>query len=61
MDVDAAADGLAESFSEVHPLPGQNLMPVVDGGPVDEDRVVYIMTRDNMLEGDSGARRWHAD
>ena len=29
---------LAESFSEVHPLPGQNLMPVVDGGPADDER-----------------------
>ena len=55
VDVEAAADSLAKSFSEVHPLPGQNLMPVVDGGPVDEDRAVYIMTRDNMLEGDTGA------
>jgi arylsulfatase A-like enzyme len=55
VDVDAAADSLAESFSEVHPLPGQNLMPVVNGGPADDERSVYIMTRDNMLEGDSGA------
>jgi arylsulfatase A-like enzyme len=55
VDVDAAADSLAESFSEVHPLPGQNLMQVVDGGPADDERAVYIMTRDNMLEGDSGA------
>jgi len=55
IDVDTAADSLAESFSEVHPLPGQNLMPVVDGCPADDDRPVYIMTRDNMLEGDSGA------
>ena len=31
VDIDSAADSLAESFSEVHPLPGQNLMPVVDG------------------------------
>ena len=55
VDVDLAANDLAESFSEVHPLPGQNLMPVVDGGPADDDRAVYIMTRDNMLEGDTGA------
>jgi arylsulfatase A-like enzyme len=55
VDVEAAADSLAESFSEVHPLPGQDLMPVVDGGQADEDRAVYIMTRDNMLEGDTGA------
>jgi hypothetical protein len=30
-------------------------MPVVDGGQPDDDRAVYIMTRDNMLEGDTGA------
>ncbi|KUI26146.1 hydrolase [Mycobacterium sp. IS-1496] len=55
VDVDATAATLAESFSEVHPLPGRNLMPVVDGAAPDEDRAVYLMTRDNMLEGDSGA------
>jgi arylsulfatase A-like enzyme len=46
---------LAESFSEVHPLPGHDLMPVVDGAPADESRAVYLMTRDNVLEGDTGA------
>ena len=45
----------AESFSEVHDLPGRDLMPVVDGAPADDSRAVYLMTRDNMLEGDSGA------
>ncbi|WP_156745745.1 sulfatase-like hydrolase/transferase [Mycobacterium sp. ACS4054] len=55
VDVAAAAAALAESFSEVHRLPGRNLMPVVDGAPADEARAVYLMTRDNMLEGDSGA------
>jgi arylsulfatase A-like enzyme len=55
IDVHAMAETLRESFSEVHPLPGRNLMPVVDGSPADEDRAVYLMTRDNMLEGDSGA------
>ena len=55
IDVHAVAEALRESFSEVHPLPGRNLMPVVDGSPADEDRAVYLMTRDNMLEGDSGA------
>ena len=45
----------AESFSEVHALPGRDLMPVVDGAPADEARAVYLMTRDNMLEGDTGA------
>lgn len=55
VDVAAVSATLAESFSEVHPLPGRNLMPIVDGGPADENRAVYLMTRDNMLEGDSGA------
>lgn len=55
VDVAATAERLRESFSEVHPLPGRDLMPVVDGAPADEDRAVYLMTRDNMLEGDSGA------
>ncbi len=55
VDVEAVAETLRGSFSEVHPLPGRNLMPVVDGAPADEDRAVYLMTRDNMLEGDSGA------
>jgi arylsulfatase A-like enzyme len=55
VDVPAVAATLAESFSEVHDLPGQDLMPVVDGAPADDTRAVYILTRDNMLEGDSGA------
>ena len=55
IDADAAAATLGESFSEVHPLPGRDLMPVVAGGPADDDRAVYLMTRDNVLEGDSGA------
>ena len=55
IDVEAVAAVLREDFSEVHPLPGRDLMPVVDGGPADEERAVYLMTRDNMLEGDSGA------
>ncbi|MFZ0832749.1 MAG: sulfatase-like hydrolase/transferase, partial [Mycobacterium sp.] len=55
VEVAAVAAALAESFSEVHDLPGRNLMPVVDGGPADDDRAVYVMTRDNMLEGDTGA------
>jgi arylsulfatase A-like enzyme/putative intracellular protease/amidase len=47
---------LRGSFTEVHPLPGRNLMPVVDGeAPPDTARAVYMMTNDNMLEGDTGA------
>ena len=50
------------TFTEVHPLPGRDLMPVVDDPAVaDRDRAVYLMTRDNMLEGDTGAvRAWPA-
>ena len=55
VDVAAVAATLAESFSEVHPLPGRDLMPVVDGAAADDDRAVYLMTRDNILEGDTGA------
>ena len=55
IDVESTAAVLRESFSEVHPLPGRDLMSVVDGAPADDDRPVYLMTRDNMLEGDSGA------
>jgi arylsulfatase A-like enzyme len=55
VDVDATAATLAESFTEVHALPGRDLMPVVDGAPADEGRAVYLMTRDNVLEGDTGA------
>lgn len=55
VDVAATAKKLAESFTEVHPLPGRDLMPVVDGASADDGRPVYLMTRDNVLEGDTGA------
>jgi arylsulfatase A-like enzyme len=55
IDVEVVADALSESFSEVHPLPGRDLMPVVDGEPADDNRPIYLMTRDNVLEGDTGA------
>ena len=55
VDRAATASVLAQSFSEVHPLPGRDLMEVVDGAPADDGRAVYLMTRDNMLEGDTGA------
>jgi arylsulfatase A-like enzyme len=55
VDVEVVADALSDSFSEVHPLPGRDLMPVVDGAAADDDRAVYLMTRDNVLEGDTGA------
>jgi len=56
IDEATGAEVLANTFSEVHPLPGTDLMPVVDDpSSADRGRAVYIMTRDNMLEGDSGA------
>ncbi len=55
IDQRTVAESLAESFTEVHPLPGRDLMPVVDGADADRSRAVYLMTRDNMLEGDTGA------
>lgn len=55
VDVATAAEKLRESFSEVHPLPGRDLTPILDGADADQDRPVYLMTRDNVLEGDSGA------
>jgi len=55
VDIAGVAASLRETFSEVHVLPGRNLMPVVDGAEADDHRAVYLMTRDNMLEGDSGA------
>ncbi len=46
------ADELQASFSEVHPLPGRDLLPVVaDPSAVDRERTVYLQTRDNVLEG----------
>jgi len=56
IDETIAAELLRESFTEVHPLPGRNLMPIVDDpATADRDRPVYLLTRDNMPEGDSGA------
>ena len=56
IDAVSAAEELRASHTEVHPLPGRDLMDVVDGAAApDRDRPVYLMTRDNMPEGDSGA------
>ena len=55
IDVDAVSSQLAERFSEVHPLPGRNLMPLLDGAEPTPGRAVYLMTRDNMMEGDTNA------
>ena len=56
IDEATAAEKLRKDFSEVHALPGTNLMPVVeDPAQAGDDRRVYLLTRDNMPEGDSGA------
>jgi arylsulfatase A-like enzyme/putative intracellular protease/amidase len=56
IDAAAAAEELRASHTEVHPLAGRDLMGVVDGdAEPDRDRSVYLITRDNMPEGDSGA------
>ena len=56
IDAASVADELRASHTEVHPLPGRDLMDVADGhAEPDRDRAVYLMTRDNMPEGDSGA------
>lgn len=56
IDEAIAAEVLSDTFTEVHPLPGTNLMPVVDDpATADRERAVYMMTNDNMLEGDSSA------
>lgn len=56
IDIERIAGDLADSFSEVHPLPGHDLMPVVDGeAQPDPRRAVYMVTRDNIMEGDTSA------
>ncbi len=55
IDVAETAEVLGNEFSELHELPGRDLMPVVDGAHADRDRTVYAITRDNMPEGDTGA------
>ena len=55
IDAGPVQEQLRQSFTELHPLPGRDLMPLVDGAPADPTRAVYLLTRDNMPEGDSGA------
>lgn len=55
LDPAELANSLRQRFTEVHSLPGHDLMPLVaDPTSGDAGRAVYLMTRDNMLEGDSG-------
>lgn len=51
----AIAAELRRTFSEVHPLPGRDLMPLVRGGAPDPGRAVYMMTRDDVLDGPADA------
>jgi len=47
--------GLRRSHSEVHPLPGRDLTGLIAAKTApDAERCVYIMSRDNILEGDDG-------
>jgi hypothetical protein len=55
IDIDEVATTLAPRFSEFHSRPGRNLMPIVDGAEPDADRTIYLITRDNIMEGDTGA------
>jgi arylsulfatase A-like enzyme len=55
VDVAVVGEQLAQRFTELHPLPGHDLMPVIDEQQrAPADRAVYLMTRDNILEGDTG-------
>jgi arylsulfatase A-like enzyme/putative intracellular protease/amidase len=54
VDVDAVAAELRTSFTEVHPLPGRDLLAAAEPD-TDAGRAVYLMTRDNVLEGDTPA------
>ena len=55
IDQAAVEPELAGRFSEVHPLPGRDLSPFVDGAQPVPARSAYLITRDNMLEGDGSA------
>ncbi len=58
IDEAAVAEELRPHFTELHPLPGRDLMPLVDGDEGAQDdaaaRAVYLQTRDHILEGDTG-------
>jgi arylsulfatase A-like enzyme len=72
LDEAPLADRLRPAFTELHPLPGRSLWPLVTGQdpartsqPQQRHRAVYLQTRDNILEGDQGlsavARRLEID
>ena len=49
------SEKLSDSFTEMHPLPGYDLSPLIENQNEDRflERGVYMMTRDNVLEGDT--------
>lgn len=56
IDEETVLADLGTRFTECHPLPGRNLLSIVsDPEKRDRTRSVYMLTRDNMLEGDTGA------
>lgn len=56
VDVEHVTEQLRGEFTEVHPLPGRDLLPLIEArAPADRHRAVYLQTRDNILEGDTGA------
>ncbi len=58
LDEAILAEQLRTSFSEVHALPGRDLMPLVEADAKEsERRAVYLMTRDDVLDGETGASR----
>ncbi|MDH3754162.1 MAG: sulfatase-like hydrolase/transferase, partial [Acidimicrobiia bacterium] len=55
IDAAVAAAELTATHSEVHLLPGHDLRDIVAGGSdARAERTVYLMSRDNILEGDTG-------
>ena len=55
LDEKEISSKLAPHFSELHPLPGKDLSPLLENPEESElqSRAVYFMTRDNFLEGDT--------
>ncbi len=54
-DQNELASRLEATHTEVHPLPGRDLAGLVTGKDAsDLERTVYLMTRDNIAEGDDG-------
>lgn len=51
LDEAAIRPDLESGHSEVHPLPGVDLGPNLGSGGGEEGRAVYMITRDNILEG----------